>query len=341
MRGKNIIIVSSGTGGHIYPGLALAEEFKNKGHNIIFFINNNSISVKILKNSEFKYIQFNIFKMPRKNPFLFVLFLFKMKFIFFKSIMQIIKIKPLVVIGTGGCITIPVLFASKILHKKIFIHEQNSIPGKANLLLNRIADETFISFRISKKYFKNKNTTFMIYPVRKDILLASREKALQKFKLNDRTTTILIFGGSLGAAKLNHIAYETFLNLSYKNKFQILHITGDDDYIIVKKNIKDSRNYLVFKYMHDISNAYAVSDIVICRSGASTIFELKALNKPAILIPYPYATDNHQYHNAREIEKYGRIMIIEEKNLTKEILIRNVCMLKKTIRNNNIDNVIF
>ncbi|GHT05431.1 hypothetical protein AGMMS5026_03580 [Endomicrobiia bacterium] len=156
MGNRNIIIASSGTGGHIYPGIALAEEFKNKGYNPIFFISNNTASIKILKNSGFEYIEFNVSGMPGEISFLFITFLVKMKFSFFKALIKIVKLNPLAVIGTGGYIAVPVLFAAKILHKKTFIHEQNAIPGKANILLNKITDKTFISFQSSEKYFKKK-----------------------------------------------------------------------------------------------------------------------------------------------------------------------------------------
>ncbi|OEG70154.1 hypothetical protein ATZ36_01385 [Candidatus Endomicrobiellum trichonymphae] len=156
MKNGNIIIASSGTGGHIYPGIALAEEFKNKGYNPVFFISNNAASLKILKNSGLEYIEFNVSGMPRKISFLFIIFLIKMKFSFFKALTKTVKLNPLAVIGTGGYIAIPVLFAAKILQKKIFIHEQNAVPGKANILLNKITDKTFISFQSSEKYFKKK-----------------------------------------------------------------------------------------------------------------------------------------------------------------------------------------
>jgi UDP-N-acetylglucosamine--N-acetylmuramyl-(pentapeptide) pyrophosphoryl-undecaprenol N-acetylglucosamine transferase len=156
MRNGNIIIASSGTGGHIYPGIALAEEFKSKGYNPIFFISNNAASVRILKNSGFEYIEFNVSGMPRKISFLFITFLFKMKLSFLKALRKIVKLNPSAVVGTGGYIAVPILFAAKILHKKIFIHEQNAVPGKANILLNKIAYKTFINFQSSEKYFKKK-----------------------------------------------------------------------------------------------------------------------------------------------------------------------------------------
>jgi UDP-N-acetylglucosamine--N-acetylmuramyl-(pentapeptide) pyrophosphoryl-undecaprenol N-acetylglucosamine transferase len=339
MGNRNIIIVSSGTGGHIYPGIALAEEFKNKGYNPVFFISSNAASLEILKNSGFEYIAFNVSGMPRKISFLFIVFLFKMKFAFFKALKKIIKLNPLVVIGTGGYVTVPVLFAAKVLQKKTFIHEQNAVPGKANILLNRITDKTFINFRSSEKYFKNKNTILSDYPVRKDILSISKEKTLQKLKLKSGVFTILVFGGSLGAVKLNEIACETLLELSFKSKIQVLHITGSKNYIKIQEKVKGNPGYRVFGYMHDIGSAYAVSDIAICRSGAGTVFELRALNKPAILVPYPHATDDHQYWNAKEIEEDGKVIIMEEKNLTKENLCNAVYVLRENIKNNMSENI--
>ena len=130
---KNIIIASSGTGGHIYPGIALAKEFKKNDYNPIFFVTNNEISIEILKNNGFKYIFFNLSGMPRKISFSFVIFLAKLFLSFLKALKYIVILKPLFVIGTGGYISVPVVFAATILKKKTFIHEQNSLPGKANI----------------------------------------------------------------------------------------------------------------------------------------------------------------------------------------------------------------
>ncbi|GHT24185.1 UDP-N-acetylglucosamine--N-acetylmuramyl-(pentapeptide) pyrophosphoryl-undecaprenol N-acetylglucosamine transferase [Endomicrobiia bacterium] len=340
MGNRNIIIASSGTGGHIYPGIALAEEFKNKGYNPIFFISNNTASIKILKNSGFEYIEFNVSGMPGEISFLFITFLVKMKFSFFKALIKIVKLDPLAVIGTGGYIAVPVLFAAKILHKKTFIHEQNAIPGKANILLNKITDKTFISFQSSEKYFKKKNTILSNYPVRKNILSVSKEKILRELKFENGIFTVLVFGGSLGAVKLNEVACETLLKLSFKNRIQVLHITGSGNYIKIQEKIGDNPDYRVFEYMHDIGAAYAASDVVVCRSGAGSVFELKALDKPAVLVPYLYAADNHQYWNAKEIEKDGKVIIIEEKNLAKESLSNAIYALKENIKSNTAESII-
>ncbi|MDR1418451.1 MAG: undecaprenyldiphospho-muramoylpentapeptide beta-N-acetylglucosaminyltransferase [Endomicrobium sp.] len=320
MKYKNIIIASSGTGGHIYPGIALAREFKKNGYNPIFFITDNKISMEILQSNGFEYILLNFSGMPRKISFSFIIFLLKLKLSLLKVLKHILVLQPLAVIGTGGYVSVPVIVASKILKKKTFIHEQNTVPGKANRFLNKLVDKTFISFECSKKYFNNTNLVVSGYPIREEVLHTSKAEALKKLCVLDNIFTVLVFGGSLGAIKLNDIACKTLLNLSKIKQMQVIHVTGDKNYLQMLKCIESNKNYKVFKYMHNIYDAYAVSDIVICRCGAGTIFELKALNKPAVIIPYPYATDNHQYCNAKEVEEDKKFIIIEEKNLTEEKL---------------------
>jgi UDP-N-acetylglucosamine--N-acetylmuramyl-(pentapeptide) pyrophosphoryl-undecaprenol N-acetylglucosamine transferase len=163
---------------------------------------------------------------------------------------------------------------------------------------------------------------------------------LWELKFDSGIFTFLVFGGSLGAIKLNEVAYETLLKLSFKDRIRVLHITGSGDYIKIQKKVGDTPDYKVFEYMHNIGAAYAASDVVICRSGAGSVFELKALDKPAILVPYPYAADNHQYWNAKEVEKKGKVIVIEEKNLTEENLSDAIYALKENIKINAAENII-
>ncbi|MDR1942944.1 MAG: undecaprenyldiphospho-muramoylpentapeptide beta-N-acetylglucosaminyltransferase [Endomicrobium sp.] len=337
---KNIIIAASGTGGHIYPGIALAREFQSKGCNTIFFINNNSASLEILNNSGFQYVAFNMVGMPRKFSFSFIVFLAKLKISFLKALKQILYINPTAVIGTGGYLAVPVLFAAKTLGKKTFIHEQNTIPGKANILLNKIAYETFVSFSFSTKYFKNKNIVVSGYPVRKDILSVSKNDALKMLSLNDNIFTVLIFGGSLGAVKLNEVTCKALLRFVSNNEMQVIHITGAKDFARIQDIVGVRTNYRIFNYMHNIAYAYAACDMVISRSGAGTVFELKALGKPAILIPYPYATENHQYWNAKEIEEKEKVKVIEEKDFTEKNLLEVVEILKINAKKATIKDIV-
>jgi UDP-N-acetylglucosamine--N-acetylmuramyl-(pentapeptide) pyrophosphoryl-undecaprenol N-acetylglucosamine transferase len=325
---KKIIIATSGTGGHIYPGIALANEFQNEGYTPIFFISNNIISKKIFEKNKFKYIAFNLIGMPRKFTPKFILFLFKIIITFFKACIIIVQIKPLAVIGMGGYITVPSILAAKILKKKTFIHEQNAIPGIANILLSKIIDKTFISFNSSTQYLSN--TILLGCPIRHNIFILSTHKRyfLDKIGFNNTKPIILIFGGSLGSNIINKIAYESFIDLSRNNKVQIIHITGLRNYYEIKNKVQDSHFYKVFSFIHNIGEVYSISDIVICRAGASTIFELQALNKPAIFIPYLKATKNHQYWNAKAI-KADYKAIIDETQLTKYRLLKEVFLLNR------------
>ncbi|MDR2426216.1 MAG: undecaprenyldiphospho-muramoylpentapeptide beta-N-acetylglucosaminyltransferase [Endomicrobium sp.] len=335
MKNKNIIIAASGTGGHIYPGIALAQELKEKKYNPVFFVSNNETSGEIIKNSGFDYVSFNLFGMPRKISFSFAVFFIKLIFAFLKALKNMFKLNPIAVIGVGGYISAPAVIAAKIYGKKTFIHEQNTIPGIANKFLNRFAGKTFISFRDSEKYFKNKKSIiFTGYPVRKEILAVERESCCNALNLDKNMFTLMIFGGSLGALKLNKIAFKAIKIISEKMDIQVIHITGKKGFEEINQKIRKSANYRVFDYMHNIAQAYAASDAVICRAGAGTVFELTFLKKPAILVPYPYAADNHQYYNAKEAARNGMMTIIEEKDLTAENLAGTVENIKRRLKPN-------
>ena len=327
---KTIIIASSGTGGHIYPGIAVARELESKGFKPVFFISSNPASLGIIKNEGYEYVAFNLSGMPRKASFSFIVFCVKLFFAFLKSFRYILKLKPQAVFGTGGYISVPVIFAGRILGKKTYLHEQNSVAGIANRFLSLIVSKVFISFESSAKYFKRKNFVLCGYPIRKDILGISKEEACKELGIDKNIFTVLIVGGSLGAAKLNEIAFNAIMSLRESKALaaiQVIHITGNANYTEIKEKAANLVHYNVFPYMHDIKHAYAASDAVISRAGAGAVFELKSLNKPAVLIPYPYATDNHQFYNAKELE--GAI-VIEEKDLTPQNLCEAVVKLKNT-----------
>ncbi|MDR3112816.1 MAG: undecaprenyldiphospho-muramoylpentapeptide beta-N-acetylglucosaminyltransferase [Endomicrobium sp.] len=327
---KNIIIAASGTGGHIYPGIAVARELKSKGFKPVFFISANAASLEIIKNEGFENVAFNLSGMPRKASPVFIIFLVKLTAAFFKSLKHILRLKPCAVFATGGYISVPAVCAAWLLRKKTYIHEQNSVAGIANRFLNFFVLKTFVSFESSVKYFKKKNFVFSGYPVRKDILEVSKEEACDKIGISKDVFTVLIFGGSLGAAKLNEISVKAAEELASTQTLQILHIAGQKNYEAVAAKMQDKKNYKVFAYMHDIKYAYAASDAVVSRAGAGAVFELKALNKPAVLVPYPYAADNHQFYNAKEL--FGAI-VIEEKDLTPKELAEAVMRLRSFVNN--------
>lgn len=334
----NILIITSGTGGHVYPGIALAYELITSGYNPVFIVNDvaNSVSLNIVKNSGYDYELLDFYAPPRKISI--KLFLFPVSFI--KSIFQanhiLNKTKPKVVIGMGAYLSVPVLIIAKIKNIPTMIHEQNSIPGLANKFLSKFVNKIAISFENSLKYFCPLKTIYTSNPVRKDIFNISRKDACQKLNINNNIFTVFVFGGSLGAVKLNNIVFNVAEKLyaKYKDKIQFIHITGDKSF----KEIKNKYDAIAYKkyiapYMHDIGNAYACSDLVIGRAGAGAVKEIEMYGLKAVFVPFPFATDNHQYFNAKNVEKNDYVYVIEEKHLKEEQLIE---IIEKNI-NNKID----
>jgi len=335
---KNILIAVSGTGGHVYPGTALAYELKQVGYNPIFVVNNNrnGVSLKIVSNSGYDYVILDFKAPPRKISL--DLFLFPFKFVkTLFSVREILnKINPKVVVGMGAYLSFPVLLVAKIKKIPTLIHEQNSIPGLANRILSKFITKVAISFKESEKYFNKRKTIFTSNPIRKDIFNISRTSSATKLNISPNIFTIFIFGGSLGATKLNNIMFDVAKNLvnKYQDKIQFIHITGNNDFDNLNKKYEElNTKKFITKYMNDIGNAYACSDLLVCRAGAGAVKEVESYNLPAIFVPFPYATDNHQYFNAKSVEKKDFRIVIEEKDITKEIIINFV---KKNI-NNKID----
>jgi len=232
--------------------------------------------------------------------------------------------KPKVVIGMGAYLSVPVLIVAKLKNIPTMIHEQNSIPGLANKLLSKFVNKTAISFKNSFKYFCPSKTIYISNPVRKDIFNISRKDACQKLQLNSNIFTVFIFGGSLGAIKLNNIVFNVAEKLyeKYKDGIQFIHITGTKYFDEIKnKYDKIPHKKYITPYMHDIGNAYACSDLVIGRAGAGAVKEVEMYGLKTVFVPFPFATDNHQYFNAKSIEKNDYVYVIEEKNLKEEQLI--------------------
>lgn len=324
---KNIVIAVSGTGGHVYPGIALAYELKQAGYNPVFIVNNNKngVSLKIVKNSGYKYKILDFKAPPRKISLDLLLFPFRFIKALFAVKKILDKVSPKVVIGMGAYLSFPVLLVARIKRIPTLIHEQNSIPGLANRLLSKIVKKVAISFINSEIFFNRKKVVFTSNPIRKDIFNIARKDAAEKLNISADTFTIFIFGGSLGATKLNNIMFDVAEALfeKHKNKIQFIHITGNTDFKkLNKKYAKLNTKKFITEYMNDIGNAYACSDLVVCRAGAGTVKEVENYNLPALFIPFPYATDNHQYFNAKFVEEKNFRLVIEEKDITKEEIIK-------------------
>jgi len=322
---KKIIIAGGGTGGHIYPGICIARQLINQNeYTPVFIIKKNDRAINLLNKEGFQYHEINISGLPRKPSIAHIKFLFNLFISLFQTIYLLLKIRPAYSFGLGGYISFPVIFMSWLFRVPTIIHEQNYIPGLTTKILSRFCSKVAISFPQTKQYLKNKQVVLAGNPVREEIRTISRDDAysvierLSNKKPDKSKFTALVFGGSQGAAGINRVLPDTLRRLNCKDKVQVIHITGEKEFdsISAQYNEIAGITVIIFPYLENIAAAYSIADLVICRSGATTISELIAVSKPAILIPFPYATENHQKFNALYLGDAGAAEVLEEKDMT-------------------------
>ncbi|MCJ7656316.1 MAG: undecaprenyldiphospho-muramoylpentapeptide beta-N-acetylglucosaminyltransferase [Candidatus Atribacteria bacterium] len=321
-----VIISGGGTGGHIYPGISIAYEIKDRDikNDILFVGTERGMESKLVPREGFKIVKIKARGIQRKicfeNLTALVIFLVSL----FQSYKIIKKYKPDIVIGTGGYVSGSVVLIAAKLGIPTFVHEQNVIPGITNKFLSRITRATFLSFNQSKEYFSDKvKLIFTGNPIRFKNIKPGTDREYKKFNLDSSKKTILVLGGSKGAAAINRAVLGgiDLIKEDIKNNWQILLISGQDDYDNMMEMVGEGHKiFSVEPYLHDIEKAYSLADLVICRAGATTLAEIGAYGLPAILIPYPYATHDHQGINAKIFEKEGAAILILEKDLSAEKL---------------------
>ena len=235
---------------------------------------------------------------------------------------KIIKdFNPDIVIGVGGYVTVPVIKTAKKLGYKTFIHEQNSVPGKANTYLSNYADLIGISFKSSNCYFPKNKVVLTGNPCSEDALgVVACDK--KEFNLSNNKPLVLFVMGSLGASKVNDFLIRT-MSLFNNKDYEILYVTGKGDYDRIKQ-INFPYNVKVVPYVDKITRVMKKTDLIITRAGASTLSEIIALKVPSIIIPSPYVPNNHQYKNALDLVNNDAAVMIEEKNLKGDIIVRTV-----------------
>lgn len=314
-----IVIAAGGTGGHLYPGIALAQELSARGARPVFAVRAHDLCRPIVTAEGFACEDIPARGMPRRlSPAIFS-FLFAQGRGLFAARALMRRLRPSVVVGMGGYISFPVISAARLAGVPAMIHEQNVIPGLANRVLARFVDRVAVSFAESARYFPRRSTIVTGNPVRRSLFGVNRAAALQRLHLSDGQFTILVFGGSQGAAAINSAVVGAWGHLpaAVRGRVQFIHVSGTGDHERVadlyrQKNIPG----VVLPYMMNIGDAYAAADLVISRAGATTVAEVAILGVPAILIPYPHATADHQSYNARVLAASGQAIVIAEKDLT-------------------------
>ena len=318
----SLIIAGGGTGGHLFPGIAIARELEKRctGATVLFVVGRKRMESEILRRYGFQVVFIDVEGMKGRGWKKGLAVLSMLPRSLFQSMWIIRDFKPSFVMGVGGYSAGPFCLAARLLGVPTAIHEQNSYPGLTNRLLARVVDRIFISFAESAPYFKKSILTGN--PVRLELFTPPQDSLPP-----NNHFTILVVGGSQGARAINEAFVKAYGILKKSGKkFTFLHQTGEYDHKRVLEDYRDEGleprelEANVFPFIKDMGSAYHRADMVVSRAGATTLFELAALGKPSILIPYPHATNGHQETNARALARSGGAEVMIQKDLTPERL---------------------
>ena len=323
-----VLIAGGGTGGHVYPGIAVAEELRRirRGSEVVFVGGRRGLEATAVPDAGFRIRFIATRGFPRRAWWRWPGALFMNLIGFVQALWVVIAERPDVVLGTGGYVSGPVALAAWMLRKPLLLQEQNSIPGLANRWLARIADEVHLSFVEARSYFARKdNLKVSGNPIRAHILSGDRTVATQEFGLTPGRPTVFIFGGSRGAKRINEAALDAMRRLKGRVDVQFILQTGREEYAAAKQAVEaEQLPARVRPFVNRIHLAYAVADLVVCRSGAMTLAEIAACGTPAILIPYPHAAHDHQVVNAQNLVDRGAAAMIFDRDLTGERLANEI-----------------
>lgn len=336
-----IILTGGGTGGHVYPAIAVAEQLKKRSdvEGIIYLGVQGHIEEKLAKENGLDFVGLKVIGLPRKiSPNLFV-FPWQLSKAVWQTLKVIKKFKPTAVLGTGGYAAAPALSAAVLKKIPIIIHEPDSNPGLVNKAFAPHAKIISLGMAAAETKFRRLNKKAKIIvngnPLAERFLhLPSREQARQELGLDLNLPVVLITGGSQGAQALNQAVYGMLPYMVANNKgvtFQILHQVGEKNWSDMQTSIdpalRNSPLYKPRKYFDNLAIAYAACDLSICRSGAMTIAELAATGTPAIFVPYPFAAADHQTFNARYVSSKGAAKVIMQADLTGQKLYQEITEL--------------
>lgn len=333
----HVLLTGGGTGGHIYPAIAVYERLaKDSDVDRISYIGcDKNLEKKIAEENGIDFYSVSVSGMPRKLGIALLKWTCQLGISIVKAILILSRIKPDVILGTGGYVSAPVLISAKILKIPFGIHEPDANPGIVNRLMAPYAEFVSIAFSGAKQKMKTSKTFLNGNPLRLDFSTSNRETSIQALGLNINKKTLLVIGGSQGAKSINTAVLEAVEELS-KNDIQIIHQAGAknyDSYIkeLEERNINPSNypNYMVRPFFSNMPEVMAVADIALSRAGSLSISEICLNGLPSILIPYPYAAADHQRKNAREMETAGASMYIEDSELNGQTLYSKVIELLK------------
>lgn len=318
-----ILVTGGGTGGHIYPAISIALGYKERHKNteILYVGRQEGLESEVVPDSGLDYASIPITYLKNKS----IQSIFKYIVSLIKALLQsrqiIQSFKPDMIIGTGGYVTGPILFMGQQMGIKTVLHESNAYPGRANRFFSRKAALVFVSYEAAiEKFPQAKEVVLSGTPVRKAFRQMEHLKARESLGVKSDTFFVVSFGGSGGAKKLNESVMELMKKMSGEQGVRYLHVTGKSYYNVFLKrqlelDIRFENNIEILPYIDDMPKYMAAADLLITRGGALTLSEIMVLGTPAILVPSPNVTDNHQEHNARALADKGGAILLKEEDM--------------------------
>lgn len=325
----NIIVSGGGTGGHIYPAITIIRTIQQKVPDAKFLYvgTKRGLEADIIPKEGLPFTTVDIQGFERHLTPDNILRAGRAMIGVAKATRIVHKFQPDVVIGTGGYVCGPILLAASLMHIPTLIQEQNVVPGITNKILSKFVTKIAAGTEEAMKHFPADKVVFTGNPIRSEVLSAQREEGAAAFGLDPKKTTVLVSGGSRGARAINRAMIGVLKHAADYPSVQFLHVTGKLGYADVmdrlsKEGVELAKcpHIIVKPYLYNMPQAMAMADLAIFRAGATGLAELTARGIPAILIPYPYAAENHQEHNARALQETGAARMILDKDLTAESL---------------------
>ncbi|MCG2830274.1 MAG: undecaprenyldiphospho-muramoylpentapeptide beta-N-acetylglucosaminyltransferase [Desulfobacteraceae bacterium] len=326
-NGKRIVFAGGGTGGHLFPGIAIAEAFikRNAENRVIFISTGKPFEVSVLEEKKFQLKTITAEGIKGRGIVRQIISISKIPKGLFESMLILKNFRPHLVIGVGGYSAGPVVLGAWLMGIKIVLHEQNILPGITNRILSYLADRIYVSFKDTKGNFNPRKVCVTGNPVRNEVLCFEMKETAISGSVQDKLFTIFVIGGSQGAHSINMAVVDALKFLKEKDAFFFIHQTGAADEEDVKNAYREEGiTGTVKSFFNDMGQQYRNADLVICRAGATTVAELTAIGKGALLIPYPFAADDHQVLNAKILSDAGAAEIMLQKELSGRSLARKI-----------------
>lgn len=326
-----VLFAGGGTGGHLYPGVAMAVELQKlvPGIGISFAGTAGGIEATEVPRLGFQLHLIPVRGLKRGQWFANLIANFSVLVDFVGALGRAVALigreNPDVVVGTGGFVSAPLLFGAQLMRKKTLIQEQNAFPGVTTKMLSTLACEVHLSFEEARRFIVKKQNVFVSGNPARSFDMQDQLGARGRFGLHANRPTLLVFGGSRGARSINNAVLRHLDEII--GSANLVWQTGALDFERVKSEVKPSPYLWLAPYIEDMGAAYSAADLVLCRAGASTIAELTNLGMPSVLVPYPYATGDHQRYNAKALVKNGAALMIEDNLLSEEASLKNILEL--------------